>query len=955
MMLPRADSPPPITAARVEARILAVGTALRFALLLVLIFAGGVALLASLFLAVHPGKLARLMLCGYAAGYDPDADPLRNNAVLANAGSALRSCIAAADYGPALTRWTLVGSTLLLVLAAVVYWWLPTWRTWRQHLVPLAGLVDGEVSEELAGLVRAAGLYRKPRFVIDPGATTASAAVFGRPGRYTVSIHAGLLVRRTSDPVGFSSVVLHELTHIRNQDVDVTYAAIALWRVFLVCVLVPLILLLTVRPTLPETLQSWREDWSTLLRWPVSAAVLIALVYLSRVDILRTRELYADLDASAWSAAHAVSRPVATRPGRVTRAAALLFQAWRTHPRWEQRMALSTSTSALFALTPLPMFLTGASAMLAAHMAKAVTTGPLQTVPAWLTAVLTTAIAGTAAWRAAAFAVLTGRPAPSGLAAGAFLGAGLAVGELLTYQLETGWLPPNFFVALLLVPAGAMLTWWATECATLWIRTCRGRSIRLVQAVGILTTFVVFSIWFTYWTNEAHVTVGGRIQLSQQGWWNPPPGVNMPAGLNSVVRYCLQWLSYGRVHHSSTLVGTLVLWLFPLAALARQRSTATPGWVRAALPRGPEPVTAGDDPPGPRRLVLAALAGGILCTGSAALVMQYLHPLQPPQGERGAAWAILYLSCLVFALAASVSVTAAATAATAARYPLVLALATAGTAVLFGLAGQFLLAATDGCVPALTVMASSCAWRPVAAWDITATVAPAVLGLGMYAAAFSAMLGVLGGRFLRAVIRRRPRHAHLRPGKPAAARLTALRVYVAVTFALAVTLVLALTQGPLLSPSRPTPSPAGMLTVAGPQSPSPTTARTQVAAWMKVGGQTVLADISAALAHLGDALLAAAATGKGEIEAGVFKPICADLAENSRAGSRLLPVPDALAQRLWESVLVHAANAAADCLRGLDLGNGDLFLASRPEAEALAAARTQLYARLEQILAVPQR
>jgi len=36
--------------------------------------------------------------------------------------------------------------------------------------------------------------------------------------------------------LGFRAVVLHELAHVRNRDIDITYATVAIWRIHLVLV-----------------------------------------------------------------------------------------------------------------------------------------------------------------------------------------------------------------------------------------------------------------------------------------------------------------------------------------------------------------------------------------------------------------------------------------------------------------------------------------------------------------------------------------------------------------------------------------------------------------------------------------------------------------------------------------------------------------------------------------------
>jgi Peptidase family M48 len=90
-------------------------------------------------------------------------------------------------------------------------------------------------------------------------------------------------VTATRQPAAFEAVILHELAHIRNKDVNQTYLAIAIWRAFVLAALLPLAGLLTlshVPISAPRVL--WR------------VAVSALTVYLLRNSVLRSREFGAD-------------------------------------------------------------------------------------------------------------------------------------------------------------------------------------------------------------------------------------------------------------------------------------------------------------------------------------------------------------------------------------------------------------------------------------------------------------------------------------------------------------------------------------------------------------------------------------------------------------------------------------------------------------------------------------
>jgi small-conductance mechanosensitive channel len=106
----------------------------------------------------------------------------------------------------------------------------------------------------------------------------------------------------------------------------------------------------------------------------IQTAVIVALVYLTRADILRRRELYADRTAARlWHAGHdAMPSDGPERTGaesRRARVVAAFVEAWRTHPSWRLRGRSRTDPEELFAMRALPMVITGMLAILIAVVA----------------------------------------------------------------------------------------------------------------------------------------------------------------------------------------------------------------------------------------------------------------------------------------------------------------------------------------------------------------------------------------------------------------------------------------------------------------------------------------------------------------------------------------------------------------------------------------------------------
>ena len=80
---------------------------------------------------------------------------------------------------------------------------------------------------------------------------------FGLPWRRYVRLNAGLVVLRGQDPDGFRATIRHELAHLSNRDVDLTFATVAIWRAFTVVALLPF-LVFALQPSLLSDPMHWR-------------------------------------------------------------------------------------------------------------------------------------------------------------------------------------------------------------------------------------------------------------------------------------------------------------------------------------------------------------------------------------------------------------------------------------------------------------------------------------------------------------------------------------------------------------------------------------------------------------------------------------------------------------------------------------------------------------------------
>jgi Zn-dependent protease with chaperone function len=986
--MPSIDVTSSVVRGSAPTRLVGAGTAVRFGLLLLFIAVGSMSLLPTA-IAAHNKGPRWISLCALASGVNPDDARWPTN-VGATARTFFGSCVAAHGIGAPIT-WTVVDTVFVFALAAAIYLWLPTWRRRRGRLRPIELRDHGGLPAELRDCVVQAGLRRTPAFLLDPAGRTSDAVVFGRLGRYAVRLNAGLVVRGSPDdePALLRAVVLHELAHIRNGDVDITYATVALWRAFLVGAVVPYVVLVTY-PTLGTTALS---SLQSLLR----PAILTALVYLMRGDILRTRETHADVDAVGRSADQNAWR------GEVSPATVPRFRAgqwflglWRIHPSWTERSRSVADPAALFAVTALPMFLTGVTAMLVPIAAELVAMGfgyPPGASPnlpvVWLTtAALATAVVGVALWRGVAYALTTGGPTPSGVRAGCWFGLGMAVGELLSFRTAgEGQLPAHPEVLVVLVVGATVLTWWVAECADLWLRTCRGRSIRVVQLVGLAAAFVVFSVWFGYWVTEAYVLL-----------------IGLPAGFQSISPGLPVWILiiFGLITKPWIFVGATTLWLFPLASWLRRPAVTTPPWVRqfhaggvptvggtpygdirpgssdhgwspyaqsAPLAHAAPPYEARQWPaPSPRFPTFGIVLGGALCCVAVALVMLSLHPAQPAPDGRDASWALHYSNRLIVALILAITATATVVVLTRRRHRLAFALVSCGCAALVGLAGVFFLASIDGCIGPIQVMASTCAWRPVAAWSTVTPLVPFVLDIAIYAAAVAALVatGVAGlvrwltpgagarvrGRAATSHFEPVPAGREAQPQSPSRGIVSARRA--AVLAASVVVVVFFVNEGNAVY-WNPTITAAASSVPDQAQLPQPAAVvRTQVSAWWLVGGRVLVSAVARDFQREGaaarDQAAAAARAGQTsvEIDRSAFRPICADIATDARKAVAFGPIPDRRAQSAWAAARTEAVHASSDCLHALQGEvDGRLFTRSLSEGSKAVNALRVLRDRLD--------
>ncbi|MET8757922.1 M48 family metalloprotease [Lentzea sp. NPDC004782] len=917
---------------RGDERVIGAGTTVRFVLLMVLLFVASGAMMRDVVGGVSGSDGVGCVLAG---GADPDSGAVQVELVLLQQSSAMNECMA--RYQPPPPWWVVLGWPVVVLLGALLLFRaIPAWRTRSRWVKPLDD--DHAAHRLVAEAAETAGLAAPPRLVVDP---TRGVAVYGSNRRPTLRLSAELLTRATTDPERFRGVVLHELAHVRNGDVTLHYVTAALWRMFLGAVLVPYAVWAVASLVQPTW---WSSEQPVEVRRILLVVLLVVLVYLARADVLRSREVCADLAAARWGAPDRVWEAEAPVPAR--RWLASFTELWRTHPRLDLRRAALAGTGELFGLRALPMFLTGVAATLVNrqvlaylqnYLAESGLLGWASQSLVLVSSGLVVGVVGIALWRAVAHAVLTSRPAPSGARIGWWLGCGLAVGELFLDRVAvTEWLPPHPELLVLVALAGVAVSWWIGQCAHLWAAV--RRATRWAMIAALVAAWLALASWFAWWQSSGavHALLGLLMDTGQvrevllRGLGEPSAGQALIVSALAAVFPVLGGL-YDPV---LGLVAVSALWIVPLLAWTVRPPDGTPRWLRPVLDDAG--VVAVEEPPIPplRRVVRPGLAGGALA-GAAVLVLQaYLHTWLPVARGAGPLFVLTYQASVLVVIVVAAVLSAVVAAARAGRHRLPVALIAAQTAVVTGFAVALVFTSFDGCVEPLR-MNTEAVCRPhlaMSSFVVQFTLVPAVLVAAI--AAFVVAGVVRGARDL-------PARA---PGT-----LTARRRVVAVLCVAAAAIT---ATGLVLWPQRNGEvTEAQVVEVLAAPAAAQVSARThaaQVYAWNRYGGLELnrrLADTMkrhvATLTELG--------SGTGPVDVSPLRPTCTEFGRIARDAERYFRVPDAEAQQHWSRYIELAKRGSTNCLTALDDGPDKLLLRSSDElTDAMSAANATL-ARLTRI------
>lgn len=448
---------------------------------------------------------------------------------------------------------------------------------------------------------------------------------FGRVGKRYVSLNAGLVMKFYTDRPTFRAVVLHELAHLRNADLDKTYFSVAVGAAFAIVALVPF-----AGSLVYYLIGSGDPGGPTFVlgvTWRVLA--LAALVYLTLAAVLRVREVYADVRASVWDGpSGGLPRVLGARPRNESGWGTLL----RFHPDPERRRQTITETDDLFRLGFWDALATGVTAMIAIPMAHFVLILPIPShlenwtsvVTILLAAPLAMGVVALGAWRGAFAALARGEASRGAGELGLGLGLGVVAGATLSLdtslagasiEAELGMADAGstiaslaldfLFAALLLVGLFCFMKWVSTG-ASVWLETVTTRrSLRLVVSLGLLVASLLSAVWLgpLLWL---FITIGPA----------PLQSFAVVAAFTPTLLSAIFGVIVYALYSPLTLLALTGLWAFPLSANFRHRPTFPGSTARWAWldPQHQAPMLGcRDDFRLPRALLVGTIAGLAFC------------------------------------------------------------------------------------------------------------------------------------------------------------------------------------------------------------------------------------------------------------------------------------------------------------------------------------------------------
>lgn len=493
------------------------------------------------------------------------------------------ACIGSYAIGPLL--WAAAALAVLALVAGALYHLQPRFMVRRGRMagLDLAAPESARLAAHLESLAAVAGLRRAPRYVVDPVNRHADGLAFGGWRYRAVCLNAGLIALLSRDEAAFRAIVLHELAHLRNRDVGITYATIAMWRSFILVTILPWVVfnldpfLATSQWTYPPFGPAgppMAQRFKTL--WPV--VVWAVLILLTRNAVLRMRERYADVRTEIWLDSPEPWLPVPDQ------AAGHRVRWWHTHPAPAARLAALRAPHTLVRPGFGELFAAGTAISLFWYYLQIATNqiedspgSTAMSVQRWAAVVLVALMVTVAVRRAAVYLREGGRGRALLARVGLAIALGLLAGNLLTnlYSTRLGGGPGS----ISLVQPAALISDTGLVLACVAVCYVAGAYLRVPAAAegwgkraATLSVLVAGVGWLAWWpflygfytvpeilAGTPRLLHGYAVQSGWGGWAD--------AALDAVLYPFL----VSHIDTISSLIALALVWLPPLLLGGIQR------------------------------------------------------------------------------------------------------------------------------------------------------------------------------------------------------------------------------------------------------------------------------------------------------------------------------------------------------------------------------------------------
>jgi len=489
-------------------------------------------------------------------------------------------------------RWILLGMGLLLLVTAVIYLCMPAIRIRRDRLTVFSAEDDPELMSYLLDLCRVAGLPQLPRFLLRALNSSPSGLAFGHLGRYYVVLNGGLITLFHQERERFRAIVLHELAHLRNQDVGKTYVSLALGISFVLVTLIPLFF-----ANLAILISDLFGNFGFVAWQMLSVGIYLPVIYITLASILRSREVYADARVPMMDPHSNALRNELVPLASMQETFVARFLGLHPSPVW--RLKVLDEPHLLFQLSGWDAFLAGMVSTFALReldiFLSILLPPPAENHSLYIASLFfipfVVAVVGLGVWQKVFASQVRGQPLSGFGRSGLSLGVGMLTGISLSFTAFTensialDWSPLvivflfNIFLGVLFLISLFLIFRWVALSASIWLETVTNPdNLRRVTAFGLFTTGIMMSFWVVGF----YILYGFGAQVSFTLALAFTPALQRLStleglGLNIIAESILASFTGLPLVLTLPILLFIVIWLFPLLSRLRTSRTSLQG------------------------------------------------------------------------------------------------------------------------------------------------------------------------------------------------------------------------------------------------------------------------------------------------------------------------------------------------------------------------------------------